>query len=622
MTTKKKECGKVSIWWPLLPDFEHRGVRQACSAFWVGLLLCISQAVLCEAEPAIPFNASQLLSRAEQIKRSDFDKFSKLLETIESGSAGLTPEQKDHAIYLRAWHHTYAGKFEKAISDFKSLIARPIDPTLRSRATATLVNALTIGRRYDESFRYLTELLDQLPNVTDKDVLSQALGVAALLHNQVGQYDLSIGYSDRMLIESTTPWVRCGAAQLKFDSLLKSNRLKDVEPDLESWVQDCIDSREFGFANFMRTYLARLHVANDRSEDAIELLLRNRDEVQRTRYPRLISEFDSLLASTYWREGDPINARRFALSALENGAANEFTPPLVDAYRVLFQLSEQKGNTREALDYHKKYMAADKAYLDDVSARQLAFQMAQHQAVASKLQIETLNQQNQVLKLKEDLAAKAVQNSRLSIALLLAFLAFIALWAYKTKRSQMHFKRQAQHDGLTGIFVRHHFMQLAGTSLENVRRTNGVASVVIIDLDHFKIINDAHGHAAGDTVLKLAVTACRGILGPTDIFGRLGGEEFGLFLPNRDVTDAAALAERCRLAIAATDTGDGRDEFPITASFGVTSTSISGYSLQHMLANADSALYQAKRRGRNRVEIFKSSPVLTGSDAKPIGVPH
>jgi diguanylate cyclase (GGDEF)-like protein len=280
------------------------------------------------------------------------------------------------------------------------------------------------------------------------------------------------------------------------------------------------------------------------------------------------------------------------------------------------------GDNAAALDYHKKFMAADKAYLDDVSARQLAFQMAQHQAVASKLQIETLNQQNQVLKLKEELAAKAVQNSRLSIALLLAFLAFIALWAYKTKRSQMHFMRQAQHDGLTGIFIRHHFMRLAETALESVRRTNGTASVVIIDLDHFKIINDAHGHAAGDTVLKLAVAACRGILGHGDIFGRLGGEEFGLFLPDRDVADAAALADRCRLAIAATDTGDGRDEFPITASFGVTSTSISGYTLQQMLANADSALYQAKRRGRNRVEIFKSSPVQPGPDAKQLNPAH
>jgi len=576
----------------------------------------------CETAAMPPAEANKLLLQAEHIKRSDYTEFSSLLDSIESEGASLTPEQLDHLTYLRAWQHTYAGKFDQAIGEFKGLIARPIDPTLRSRATATLVNALTIGRRYDESFRYLTEVLDNLPQVSDKDVRSQALGVAALLHNQVGQYDLSIGYSDRMLVESSTPWVRCGAAQLKFDSLFKSNRLQDVETELESWVQRCVDSREFGFANFMRTYLARLHVANNRNDTAIKLLLKNREEAERTRYPRLISEFDSLLASTYWREGDAANARRFALNAIENGAANEFTQPLVDAYRVLFQLAEQQANHQQALDYHKKYLAADKAYLDDVSARQLAFQMAQHQAVASKLQIESLNQQNQVLQLKQDLAAKAAQNTRLVFALLLGFLAFIGLWAYKTKRSQMHFMRQAQHDGLTGIFIRHHFMRLAEAALDNARRTHGKASVVIIDLDHFKIINDAHGHAAGDTVLKQAVTACRSLLGPGDIFGRLGGEEFGLMLPNRDAAAAAELADKCRLAIAETDTGDGRDEFPITASFGLTSTTVSGFKLQQLMANADSALYQAKRRGRNRVEIYKGGPVRPGPDAKHFNTTH
>lgn len=603
-------------------DVRHREALKARPTIWASILFCCVFFLAGGANAIDPAAADQLLSKAEQLKRSDFDEFVKLLNSIDGERASLRPAQRDHLTYLRAWERTYAGEFDLAIPEFKSLIARPIDPVLRSRATATLVNALTVGRRYDESFKYLTQLLDQLPQITEKDVRSQALGVAALLHNQVGQYDLSLEYSDRMLNESATPWVLCGAAQFKFDSLLKSGRLKDVNAELESWVQRCLDASEYGFANFMRTYLARLHVANDRYDEAIKLLLDNRGEAERTRYPRLISEFDSLLASTYWLKRDAANARLYALSAVQNGAANEFTPPLVDAYRVLSQLSEQQGSTKEALDFHKKYMAADKAYLDDVSARQLAFQMAQHQAVSSKLQIETLNQQNQVLKLKEDLAAKAVQNFRLSIALLLAFLAFIALWAYKTKRSQLHFMRQAQHDSLTGIFNRHHFIQLSEIALDSARRNHGSCSVVIIDLDHFKIINDAHGHAAGDTVLKQAVTACRQLLGANDVFGRLGGEEFGLMLPDRDAAAAMQLAEKCRLAIAEADTGDGRDEFPISASFGVTSTAVSGFKLQQMLAHADSALYLAKRQGRNRVELYKGGPIHPGSASKEFSAAH
>lgn len=550
----------------------------------------------------------RLLDQADRVKRSDYAKFLATLSRLDLRSGELSDSQRDNLSYLHSWRLTYDGKFEEAIQSLKDLVGRTQDATLKSRATATLVNALAIGRRYDESFAFLSELLDRLPQVTNPEVRSQALGVAALLHNQVGQYELSREYSDRMLQESTESWVLCGAAQLKFESLLKGGGIKSSYADLESWVQRCVDSKEVVFANLMRTYLARARMSESREVDAIQLLLRSRTEVQETRYPRLISEFDSLLAVAYAALGDVASARRFATETVANVSEGEFTPPLVDAYRVLYEISSAQGNSREALEYHKKYMAADKAYLNDVSARQLAFQMAQHQAIANKLQIETLNQQNQMLQMQGQLADKAAENTRLYLALLLTVLASIALWAYKTKRSQLHFMRQAQHDGLTGICNRVYFMQQAEAGLEHARRNNGHASILIIDLDHFKIINDAHGHAAGDTVLKTSVTACRRLLGKHDIFGRLGGEEFGVFLPDRDAVLAAQVAEQLRAAIAQTDTGDGRDEFPISASFGVTSTTISGFKLQQMLAHADSALYQAKRHGRNRVEIYKPAP--------------
>ena len=577
---------------------------------WAGLLLLAVLGWSTQVCAAPSESTEALLERAERIKRSDYDEFMQLLGTLDANAASLTPAQADYLIYLRAWQRTYAGELEQAISDFEGLIARPIDATLRTRAIATLVNALTLGRHYEKSFRYLDQLLKQLPQIEDKDVRSQSLAVAALLHNQVGQHELSVGYSERMLTESTTPWVQCGAAQLKFDSLLKSSRLKGTEQELEAWIQRCIDSREFGFAHFIRTYLARVYVDSGRADLAIKTLLDNRAGAEKTRYPRLVAEFDSLLATTYWQQKDIANAERYALSALAAGKANEFTPPQIDAYRVLYEIAEQQGDNVQALSYHKKYMAADKAYLDDVSARQLAFQMAQHQSISSKLQIDALNQQNQVLQMQGQLSDQAAENNRLYLALLLSVLVSIVLWAWRTKRLQLHFMRQAQQDGLTGISNRLHFMQQAEAVLDVTRRTQGKASVLIIDLDHFKIINDAHGHAAGDTVLKQMVTASRRLLGKNDIFGRLGGEEFGILLPDCDTAQAVQVAEQLRVAIAGTDTGDGRDEFPISASFGVTSTSASGYQLQQLLANADAALYQAKRQGRNRVEIYNkaSSP--------------
>jgi diguanylate cyclase (GGDEF)-like protein len=589
---------------------------------WLGLLLLLvlwsSQVISAISPSEIP----TMLDRAEEIKRKDFATFTRMMGELENFSNRLTTDQRHHVQYLRAWQQTYAGELDTAIEGFKLLLEQPVNQTLRLRTMATLMNALTIASRYEEAFVYFEQLTAMVPSVSDQNARAQAYGVGALLYNQVKQYELGLEYAEKMRTASNQPWVVCAAVQYKFHSLFSLNRLTGVTPELESWIARCKKDGEHGPASLMLTYVARLHILNGRAKEAIAVLQENRAQMESTLYRWLISINDAVLAQAYWKEGDLENARLYAQNAVDKSVPNQLTEPLIDAYRMLFEIAKSQGNYVSALELHQKYMAADKAYLDDVSARQLAYQMAQQQSVANKLQIEALNQQNQVLQLKQDLDAKAVQNSRLSIALLLAFLAFIALWAYKTKRSQLHFMRQAQHDSLTGIFNRHHFIQLSEIALDSARRTRGSCSVVIIDLDHFKIINDAHGHAAGDTVLRQAVTACRQLLGHNDIFGRLGGEEFGLMLPDRDAEAAMHLAEKCRLAIAETDTGDGRDEFPISASFGVTSTAVSGFKLQQLLAHADSALYLAKRQGRNRVELYKGGPTHPGPASKEFSAAH
>src|SRR5262249_29958284 len=135
-------------------------------------------------------------------------------------------------------------------------------------------------------------------------------------------------------------------------------------------------------------------------------------------------------------------------------------------YRVLYLVAKQQGDAKAALDYHEKFAAADKAYLDDITAQQLAYQRVKHEVTANKLQIETLNKQNQVLQLERKLDAKEIENVRLYVALLIVVLAFIAFWAYKTKRSQLHFMNLARRASLTEITNRQHFIELAEGALK------------------------------------------------------------------------------------------------------------------------------------------------------------
>jgi diguanylate cyclase (GGDEF)-like protein len=135
-----------------------------------------------------------------------------------------------------------------------------------------------------------------------------------------------------------------------------------------------------------------------------------------------------------------------------------------------------------------------------------------------------------------------------------------------------------------------------------------------MDLDHFKSVNDMHGHAAGDDALKRAVAACQVLLRSIDVFGRLGGEEFAILLPDCPAAVARQRADAMREAIAdSRREGDAAADVLVTASFGIAGTQDCGYNLASLLASADDAMYAAKRAGRNRVEVHHPivEPVAT-----------
>jgi diguanylate cyclase (GGDEF)-like protein len=322
------------------------------------------------------------------------------------------------------------------------------------------------------------------------------------------------------------------------------------------------------------------------------------------------------LAQAYWKTGDAQQAQHYAQRAIDNGIKNEYTEALVGAYNVLYQVAQQQGDYKSALAWHEKFAAADKGYLNLTSARMLAYQMVHQQVQAKKMQVDSLSKQNQVLQLRQQVSDKAAVTRKLSILLLLTVLGSIAFWAWRTKRSELKFMTLARRDGLTGIFNRQYFLEAGEELLAYSARSTRDACVVVIDLDHFKLINDTHGHAMGDMVLKSAVTICQAHLRSVDVFGRTGGEEFAIAMPDCDLEEAMHLAERLRRAIAGLFSADEGTAFPVHASFGVAATSCSGHQLKQLMAHADSALYQAKREGRNRVVVFNSAVGISGGQVE------
>ena len=159
----------------------------------------------------------------------------------------------------------------------------------------------------------------------------------------------------------------------------------------------------------------------------------------------------------------------------------------------------------------------------------------------------------------------------------------------------------ATTDGLTALSNRRHFEELARAEWARFQRYGRPLSLLLLDIDNFKSINDRFGHDAGDLVLKAVAFICKTTKRQIDVAARIGGEEFVLLLPETDEADAEIAAERLRKAIQIHTRTLPGENLEVTISIGVAGASQAMSGFEVLLKRADEALYEAKRTGRNRV---------------------
>jgi diguanylate cyclase (GGDEF)-like protein len=180
---------------------------------------------------------------------------------------------------------------------------------------------------------------------------------------------------------------------------------------------------------------------------------------------------------------------------------------------------------------------------------------------------------------------------------------FTDITEQKAREAKLYFR--ATRDALTGVYNRGHFTELAMMEIERARRFSEPLSLALLDLDHFKSINDRFGHESGDTALISFIRVCEEFTRKVDFIGRMGGEEFAILLPRANKEPAFELLQRLRLRVMETRIQTkGSGSFEFTVSIGLASLRPSVKDLRELMRNADASLYKAKREGRNRVEAW------------------
>ena len=187
--------------------------------------------------------------------------------------------------------------------------------------------------------------------------------------------------------------------------------------------------------------------------------------------------------------------------------------------------------------------------------------------------------------------------------------AAVLYYLYRVEREEIQpLRRSANVDGLTGVGSRSFFERAARRRVEQAMKNGTPLSCVLLDVDDFKAYNDAHGHDAGDDILRGVARVIRESARADDLIGRYGGEEFVL-LVNDDTEGALEVAERIREAVrrdCVPATGNPL-EHPITVSLGVVSLSEETWSLERLVAMADAEMYRSKKTGKDRVSVFQSA---------------
>lgn len=215
--------------------------------------------------------------------------------------------------------------------------------------------------------------------------------------------------------------------------------------------------------------------------------------------------------------------------------------------------------------------------------------------------------------------AMVLRRSVSSLSLFAMTFLVIAWIADRWRDREARYQQLASIDALTGLTNRRRFLKRAEQELARSRRYGSPLALILVDLDHFKQINDRHGHLAGDQALVHAAGILARETRDVDVVARYGGEEFAILLPMTNEAGAREVAERCARQLAGSPVVvEGSPPIRVTASMGVTcaegAAGAAAHRIEDLLRAADAALYRAKEGGRNRVETAPAAPSLDGSE--------
>lgn len=538
------------------------------------------------------------------------------LEKLRALQPTFTWEQNEKYQLIYASSLGFRGKHEERVALVQSFIGQVKTPSRRANFLYELIDGSTALGRYEAALQAMNESILMLPAIERTTQRIVVLQGAVNLLNSLRAYDEALDFAERIhsLREDT---VDSYAACMGLVNKVETNYMRANTAMARALVPDAIlacDANRNELLTLIVKTLAAIDVIDSGgyAQGIVASLPLLQQFVVTGKDSDYVTQLEEALARAYIQTGNTERAEHHGLQAYQRAQSSRVLVLQEKTSETMAAIKRTQGQLAAAIGYYDINLALKKKVLDDQLHKNVAHQRVKFETQDKANQMALMEQKNKNLGIEKELQHGKYQNLILLLTLGLVLLAGLGAWLVKTLRQKNVFRISAQVDGLTQVSNRAHFCACAHQAFGDA---NSRVSLVLFDMDFFKRINDTHGHAIGDWVLKTVCDTAKAQLRKTDMLGRLGGEEFAICLPLASAEEVLALAERCRAAIAAIDTSPSGFSFVMTASFGVATRGVDGLSsYEETLVAADKALYLSKNEGRNRVTVYQASAGGTAPD--------
>ena len=550
----------------------------------------------------------QALNELDVLLQSDLSTAQKKLAEYETAFSSLTPTQKGRLRIDRAISYIFVSEYAKALDDLHQAETLITNSELLASVYSYKATVYIGMRDYDKALSAVAKALALVVNIDDVTIKRHSYLRIANIYSEMDAYSDMGLYANKVLQLAQETDVRdiCHAKLLRAIYLL-GVKSPDAFDAFEDSRQYC-DAKQFPLLATM-SMKGKGMVLQERGDylGARAILLLALKGYEAFQFQLEISHVHALLAENYFATGELVQAKSHAVKVLTFPDDNSYIEHKHIAYKVFAELMAADKQFEQAYEYSRKEQHYNQLIFDESKMKTLAYQAAKFNADEQAREINLLNKERELYIAQQTVKEREYTNMLMFITILVGGLFFLAILLVVGNLQKRRFMRMARMDALTGVLNRGAGQDLGENLFVQAAARGGDFCVILFDLDHFKRINDSYGHGTGDWALKKVVEALKPHVRNGDVFARIGGEEFALFLPYANESKGMEVAEQCRSRIEAIDTHLSGHKFTITASFGVSGMTKEDLSLDPLLHRADMALYAAKSNGRNSVFCYEDA---------------